>query len=150
MSLQLEETLPCMASCETNLNSSLQIWGWIIEKGKAEHLDEVGISGRLNGQTDIATGWRKKATAISAAQTGALSLSGSWATSHNLLGFHLAHPWGDLCDNMVQVSIKIPAIIATIGEFLTRKDKTICLSMKWKSFFSESKVSLDYNSLALK
>lgn len=56
MSLQLEETLPCMESCETTLNSSLQIWGWIIEKGKAEHLDEVGTFGWLNGQTDIASG----------------------------------------------------------------------------------------------
>lgn len=44
MSLQLEETLPCMESCETNLNSSLQIWGWIIEKGKAEYLDELAHS----------------------------------------------------------------------------------------------------------
>lgn len=69
-------------------------------KGQAEHLDEAGTFGWLNGQTDTAWGKRKKATAISAAQSvaGSVALSESWALSRNLVCFHPALPEDDLRD----------------------------------------------------
>lgn len=88
-------TSPCTESCEISLNFALQIRGWIIEKGKAEHLDQAGTFGRLDGQTDIAAGQRRKAIAISAAHgvTGSASPPGSRASTLTLFGVHPARLW---------------------------------------------------------
>lgn len=74
--LQLGETPFCvLEAVRLALTSSCKICGWIIEKGKAEHLNRGGTFGRLDGQTHIAAGQQRKAIAIAAAHSATGSVS---------------------------------------------------------------------------
>lgn len=93
MLLQLGEApLPALKAGRLALTSPLQIRGRIIEKGKAEHLDQAGTFGRLDGQTDTAAGQQRKAIAISAAH-GSASPPGSRASTLTPFDVHPARLW---------------------------------------------------------